>query len=92
MLEKKGVAIGYSGRGVPRILAIARGLLVEKLLRIAEENNITIYRDSDLAETLAVLNVGNEIPEDLFFAVCEVLAYCYRINNEFREKLSNRIY
>ncbi|HNW30003.1 MAG TPA: hypothetical protein PKN50_16105 [Spirochaetota bacterium] len=50
---------------------------------------MTIYRDSDLAQVLAQLPVGSEIPETLFRAVSEVLAYCYRINADFKSKLDS---
>jgi flagellar biosynthesis protein len=87
--DDKAVALGYSGKDVPKILAIARGRLVKKLLEIAEDNNITIYRDSDLAEVLSTLDIGSEIPEDLFHAVAAVLAYCYRVNLKFKEKIES---
>ena len=87
-MGKKGIAIGYSpSKGVPEILAIARGFLVDKLLQIARENNITIYNDSDLAEVLSLMKPGDEIPEDLFSIISEVLAYCYKINEKFKEKI-----
>lgn len=88
MKEKIGVALEYSG-DIPKILAIARGILFDKLIEIADTYNITVYKDSDLAQALSQLSEGSEIPETLFRAVSEVLAYCYRINSEFRAKLDN---
>lgn len=84
--EKKGVALAYNG-DIPEIIAAARGFLLEKLLEIAEKNRITVYHDPDLTEILYRLPVGAPIPEKLFTAVSEVLAYCYRINAEFKSKL-----
>lgn len=86
--DRTGVALEYSG-DVPKILAVARGMLFERLIRIAREHNITIYQDPDLAQVLAQLPVGSEIPEALFRAVSEVLAYCYRINSDFKAKLDS---
>jgi flagellar biosynthesis protein len=86
--EKVGVALEYSGE-IPKILATARGLLFDRMIQIAREHNITIYKDSDLAGVLSQLPVGIEIPETLFKAVSEVLAYCYRINSDFKAKLDN---
>ena len=86
--EKVGVALEYSGE-IPKILATARGALFDRLIQIAREHNITIYKDSDLAVVLSQLPVGFEIPETLFKAVSEVLAYCYRINSDFKKKLDN---
>jgi flagellar biosynthesis protein len=84
--EKIGVALEYSGN-VPAVLAVARGELFDHLIRIARENRITIYENPDLAQVLAQVPVGAEIPEDLFRAVSEVLAYCYRVNADFKAKL-----
>lgn len=85
---KKGTAIRYSAdKKVPEILAQARGILVQKLLDIAKKNNVTIYKDPDLAEVLSALKTGSEIPEDLYRAMAEVLMYCYNVNEKFREKL-----
>ncbi|MDY6933108.1 MAG: EscU/YscU/HrcU family type III secretion system export apparatus switch protein [Spirochaetota bacterium] len=86
--KQKGIAIGYSGREVPKVLAVAQGRLVDRLLSLAEEYNITIYKDPDLADALALLNVGSDISENLYRAVAEVLAYCYKINEEFRDKIN----
>jgi Uncharacterized homolog of the cytoplasmic domain of flagellar protein FhlB len=86
--EKIGVALEYSGE-IPKILATARGILFDRLIQIAREHNITIYKDSDLAGVLSQLPVGIEIPETLFKAVSEVLAYCYRINSDFKTKMDN---
>ncbi len=88
MEGKKGIAVGYSpGEPAPEILAVARGLLAERMLVIARENDITIYKDSDLAEVLSNMAPGDCIPESLFSALSEILAYCYRINEKFRDKM-----
>ncbi|OHD62709.1 MAG: hypothetical protein A2176_12805 [Spirochaetes bacterium RBG_13_51_14] len=87
--DKVGVALEYSG-SVPTILAIARGVLFDRLIQIARKHNITVYQDSNLAQVLSQIPVGSEIPEVLFKAVSEVLAYCYRINSEFKAKLDSR--
>lgn len=85
---KKGIAVGYSpGDPAPEVLAVARGLLAERMLEIARENDIIIYKDSDLAEVLSYMSPGSSVPEKFFRAVAEILAYCYRINDKFRQKL-----
>ena len=62
---------------------------MKKLLDIADEYNITIVEDADLAEVLSRLKTGIEIPEDLFRAVAEVLAYCYKMNRNFKTKMDS---
>jgi len=84
----KSVALQYD-KDAPIILASARGILAEKMIKIAEEKKITIYKDADLTEILSKFNAGDVIPETLFEAVSVVMAYCYRINSDFRQKVNN---
>ena len=86
-MTDKAVAIEYR-RDFPRIVARAKGALVKKMLKIAEHENITIYEDRDLAEVLFKLDPGDEIPESLFGVVAAVLAYCYSVNENFKDKLN----
>ena len=85
----KGISLQYDGK-IPRITAVAKGKLLETMLRIAEEYSIPIYRDPDLAEILSGFEAGTEIPEELYRAVAEVLAFCYRVNDEFRKKVDQK--
>lgn len=86
--DRVGVALEYSG-DLPRVLAIARGILFDKLIQVAREHNITIYNDPNLAQMLSKLPVGSEIPEFLFKAVTKILAYCYKINENFKSKVDS---
>jgi flagellar biosynthesis protein len=91
MNKKTGVALQYNGNdAIPRIIARAKGHLLEKILEIAEKYNITVYKDADVAQALSALDVGDYIPEDLYQAVAEVIAYCYNVNKELREKIDGR--
>ncbi|TAL33950.1 MAG: hypothetical protein EPN93_13030 [Spirochaetes bacterium] len=88
---KKAAALGYDPEhGFPEVIAAARGRLAESLMALAEKHGVVIRRDPDLAEVLSVLKPGTPVPESLFKAVAEVLAYCYRVNEEFREKIGGR--
>ncbi|HOO70221.1 MAG TPA: EscU/YscU/HrcU family type III secretion system export apparatus switch protein [Spirochaetota bacterium] len=86
MTLHKGVALEYSG-DVPRVAAKARGHLLQKIIEIAEKHNITVYRNPDLTEVLYNMDPGEEVPVDLYRAVAEVLAYCYRVNGDFKRKI-----
>jgi len=86
MALQQGVALEYSG-DVPRVLAKARGQLLQKIIEIAEKHNITVYRNPDLTEVLYKMDPGEEVPVDLYRAVAEVLAYCYRVNGDFKRKI-----
>ena len=84
----KSIALQYD-KYAPKVIATARGILAEKMIKIAEEKKITIYKDKNLAEILSKFSAGDVIPETLFGAVSAVMAYCYRVNSDFREKLNS---
>ncbi len=56
--------------------------VAEEILRIACEHDIPLRDDPALAEALAMLNVGEGIPAELFRAVAEVLAFVCRVNGK----------
>lgn len=84
---KKAVALKYE-RGkdqAPRIVAKGLGSVAEKIVELARENGIEVLKDEELVEFLVALDVGDEIPPELYRAVAEVLAYVYRVTRrEFR--------
>jgi flagellar biosynthesis protein len=76
------VALGYhpgAGR-VPEVLARGYGRLAEHIVELARARNVPVREDGDLAEVLARLDVGSDIPEELYEAVAELLAFIYRMN------------
>ena len=85
--EDVAVAIKYSfGRGgeIPKILASGRGMVAARILEIAKEHRIPDRRDVPLAESLAKVPVGSEIPPELWEAMAEVLAHLYLLDGKLR--------
>ncbi len=64
----------------PRVVAKGRGTVAGRILDIARRHNIPVHRDTDLAEVLVRLDLGDLIPPELYRAVAEVLSYLYRMN------------
>ena len=58
------------------------GPRADEILELARETGVPVRTDNDLLELLAVCELGEEIPSDLFTAVAELLAYLYRVNGE----------
>lgn len=54
-----------------------------KIKKIARENKVTMVENRPLARTLySRAEIGDAIPEDLFKAVAEILAYVYHLKNK----------
>jgi flagellar biosynthesis protein len=78
----KAVALKYE-RGkdpAPRVTAKGSGLIAEKILAIARENRIPVKQDKLLLDALYKLDINEEIPEELYRVIAEVLAFVYRMN------------
>ncbi|WP_409273986.1 flagellar biosynthesis protein FlhB [Neobacillus sp. SCS-31] len=76
------VAIAYEAgkMAVPVVVAKGTDFLALKIREVAKEHRVIIMENKPLARTLyAGVEVGEEIPEELFKAVAEVLAYVYRV-------------
>lgn len=66
----------------PTIAAVGRGVIAEKILQLAFENDIKVREDSALAEMLATIEIDSPIPSEAFMAVAEILSYVYRANGK----------
>jgi flagellar biosynthetic protein FlhB len=75
------IALGYDGgKAAPEVLAKGQDLVAAQIRRIAEENDVPIVSDPPLARTLhSTVEVGHQIPEDLYAAVAQLLAFVYRV-------------
>jgi flagellar biosynthesis protein len=80
--RKKAAALKYDPEtgAAPRVMAKGRGRVAEKIIEIAEKHNVPIHKDSDLVEVLSSLDMDEEIPQDVYVAVAELLAFVYSIN------------
>ena len=78
------VALKYDvgSPGAPKVLSMGRGLIAQKIIEMAKENNITVFRHKLRARALFFTSdIGSEISEKLYTAVAIALAYIYKINN-----------
>jgi len=79
------VALSYNaGRGeAPIVVAKGADFLASKIKEIAKENNVDIVENKPLARMLYYnVELGSEIPPELYQAVAEVLAYVYQLHNK----------
>ncbi|AEE90701.1 MAG: FhlB domain-containing protein [Tepidanaerobacter acetatoxydans] len=83
-IKKKATALKYNSAedNAPKIIASGKGIIAEKILELAQEHNIAIYKDPALVEALVQLEVGQEIPLELYQAVAEILAFIYSVDRE----------
>src|SRR4051794_10419771 len=66
--------------GAPKVVAAGRGHVAERIIAAAKEAGVPIRDDRALAESLAKLELGTEIPEELWAAVAEALVWAHRVD------------
>lgn len=79
------VAIKYEAekRGAPVVIAKGMDYIAEKIIKIAEENNILTTENIPLAHALYdEVDLGREIPPVFYKEVAEILAWVYSINKK----------
>ena len=83
--RRRATALSYSGSDrAPKIVASGQDLIADRILEIAAAAGVPIREDAALVNALASLELGQEIPEDLFVAVAEALAWAYRLDRAAR--------
>lgn len=80
-LPRQATALSYeAGQTAPRVIASGRGYVAERIIAAAQEAGVPVRSDPALARALAALDLGDEIPEALYRAVAEALAWAYRLD------------
>ena len=81
--KELAVALYYDEENAPRVTAKGEGALAQQILELAEQHGVPLERDQELAAMLAQIPLGDEIPENLYRAVAEVIAFAYIIAGKF---------
>ena len=77
------VALAYEqGMIAPSVIAKGQDLVAQRIKEIGREAHVPIIENKPLARTLyATVEVGDSVPQELYQAVAEVLAYVYRLKH-----------
>ena len=79
---KSAAALRYDGgEGAPTVVASGRGAIAERILAAAREAGVPVREDELLAQALAALDAGTEVPPELYQAVAEALVWAYRLSS-----------
>jgi flagellar biosynthesis protein len=79
--RRRATALRYEpGQRAPEVVATGGGLIADRILAAAREAGIPVRHDPALTEALAKLDLGDEVPQALWTAVAETLAWAYRLD------------
>ncbi len=86
--NEQAVALSYDGKNAPTVIAKGQQELASEILRIAQAHDVMIHEDPVLLEVLFQLNLGDEIPEQLYLAVAQIIAFAYKLKDKVPSKLA----
>lgn len=87
-LNKKAVAIKYdeNKNAAPVIVASGMGYMAEKIIETANESGVPVYEDNSLASILTQLELGAQVPEELYHAIVDIYLYFLDYVPDIKEK------
>ncbi len=90
--EHIAVAIKYDKEKgkAPRVVAKGVRIHAEKIKELAKQYGVPILRNVPLAQALNKLEIDEEVPEELYEAVAEVLAFVYKLKEEQENRHKGR--
>lgn len=72
------VAVRYDAPEAPRVVAIGRGELGQRIIDTAREHGVPIEQNPALAAALATVDLDTEIPETLYEAMAIIIGFILR--------------
>lgn len=79
--RRRATALHYEhGAQAPKVTATGVGLIADRIIAAAREAGVPVRHDPALAEALAKLELGDDVPQAMWTAVAETLAWAYRLD------------
>ena len=79
---RQAIALSYDGRHTPTLTAKGDDALAEMILAIAREHEVPIYENAELVKLLARLELGDEIPPELYRVIAEIIAFAWYLKGK----------
>ncbi len=80
--KQTAVALQYDGDGAPTVTARGEGELAARIIAAAQEAGVPIEENPLLSEALSQVDLGEEIPVELYQAVAEVISFILRVSRK----------
>ncbi|SHE36496.1 EscU/YscU/HrcU family type III secretion system export apparatus switch protein [Clostridium fallax] len=85
--RSKAAALKYEQNfDAPTVTAAGMGVIADKIIEKAEENNVPVVYNKELADLLCNVDVGDAIPPELYEGVAHIIAYITDVDKLFDER------
>lgn len=81
--NKSAIGLLYTAGNSPTVSTKGFGELADEIIAAAEKKGIMIHQDAALAKTLSHLELGEEIPKELYYVIAELIAFSYVLRGQF---------
>jgi len=79
--RRRAAALHFEhGDRAPKITATGAGRVAERIIAAARDAGVPVRSDPALAQALCALELGSDVPEAMWRAVAEALAWAYRLD------------
>lgn len=87
--QNKAVALRYRADEdvSPVVIASGYGTIAEKIVDIAEQKGIPVFRDDSTASIMCMLEVGSNIPTELYEVVAAIYCQILKVSNEIKDNV-----
>lgn len=75
----EAIALSYDGVTAPKVSASGVDELAQEIIRLALQHEIPVYENASLTQWLSQLDIGDEIPEQLYQVIAEILSFVYHL-------------
>jgi flagellar biosynthesis protein len=83
--QKSAVGLKYQqtdNKEAPKVIAKGFGELAEEIVTLAQQNGVLVHQDPYLSDFLATLDLGQEIPEQLYHVIAELIAFSFVLQGQ----------
>jgi flagellar biosynthesis protein len=87
--NKTATALQYQGKQAPTITAKGHGELADDIIALARQHGILVHQDDQLSQLLSQLQLGEQIPPQLYVVIAELIAFSYVLQGKFPENWHN---
>ncbi|NLM06401.1 MAG: hypothetical protein GX219_05720 [Tissierellia bacterium] len=81
---QRAVALQYDIEvdNAPKVVAKGQGRVAENIIEKGADADVRVYKDEKLVDSLFGLQINEEIPEELYQAVAEIIFYIYNVDGK----------